>query len=659
MPLPFSRKKSSLSLMKAGINRLVDTIDAMKESMAHPDDEEYEIVWEEVEYEVDDEALEPTSEAEADEEGMLPEEVVTQAEQEEAIIAAETAEIAAWQEALDKTLKDREERSLYFKTYLADSRARYQRMLQGTLAQLAGEDPRSLDIAEQAAHDAEAAAAAASIAKEPEAEPIEQPVDLAQYQRPTLELLNKPDIDSVTLVTPEFVEEQKNSLQDAIDSFAVDAYVYDAIIGPRITQFRVQPGMGVRVESITALQKNIALALATTNIRMQAPIPGEPFVGIEVGNSNSVPISLRTILQSKAWRDCDYEIPLVLGLDIQGKPIITDLAKAPHLLIAGATGSGKSVSMSNLILSMLYKFRPDELELVLIDPKRVEFGLFRQVPHLIHSVVADAKPAVQVLKWVVAEMERRYEVLAEKQVRNIAGYNQKAEAEDFKKMPYTVVIIDELADLMMTSKGDAEGALARIAQLSRAVGIHTIVATQRPSVNVITGIIKANFPTRIAFQVSSNVDSRTILDCKGAESLLGRGDFLFNPPGIARLIRIQSPMVEDAEIIKVVEHISGQRLPEFRVDLSTVPSVDQKGSQLNIDGIEGDDDEALLKKAMLIVAESQKASTSFLQRRMRIGYNRAALLMEELEDRMHVGPQNGSTPREVFITPEEVEWCKQ
>jgi S-DNA-T family DNA segregation ATPase FtsK/SpoIIIE len=348
-----------------------------------------------------------------------------------------------------------------------------------------------------------------------------------------------------------------------------------------------------------------------------------------------------------------------MGLDIQGKPIITDLAKAPHLLIAGATGSGKSVCMSTLILSMLYKFKPDELELVLIDPKRVEFGLFRQIPHLIHSVVADAKPAVQVLKWIVAEMERRYEVLAEKQVRNIASYNQKAEAEGFKKMPFTVVIIDELADLMMTSKGDAEGALCRIAQLSRAVGIHTIVATQRPSVNVITGIIKANFPTRIAFQVSSNVDSRTILDCKGAESLLGRGDFLFNPPGIARLIRIQSPMVEDHEILKVVEHISGQRLPEFRVDLSTVAPVDQSGTQIGIDGIEGEDDEALLKKALLIVAETQKASTSFLQRRMRIGYNRAAILMEELEDRMHVGPQNGSTPREVFITPEEVEWCKQ
>ncbi|MGJ8639663.1 MAG: DNA translocase FtsK [Opitutaceae bacterium] len=637
--------------MKAGIHRLANTIEAMKESVARPEDEE-EVEYEWVEYEIDDdEEL-----AEGDE--LVPEAVATEAEKEADEQAAEAAELEAWRGELDALLKDREERKQYFCTFLSDSETRFQRMLEGARAQLAGENPQVREIAEEAARIA--AEDALALEPEPEPEPIEQPVDLSEYQQPTITLLDKPDVSSVTLVTPEELEKQKNALQDAIDSFAVDAYVYDALIGPRITQFRVQPGMGVRVESITALQKNIALALATTNIRMQAPIPGEPFVGIEIGNSNSVPIAIRTILQSKAWRECDHEIPLIMGLDIQGKPIITDLAKAPHLLVAGATGSGKSVCMSTLILSMLYKFRPDELELVLIDPKRVEFGMFRQVPHLIHSVVADAKPAVQVLKWVVAEMERRYEVLAEKQVRNIAGYNQKAEAEDFKKMPFTVVIIDELADLMMTSKGDAEGALARIAQLSRAVGIHTIVATQRPSVNVITGIIKANFPTRIAFQVSSNVDSRTILDCKGAESLLGRGDFLFNPPGIARLIRIQSPMVEDHEILKVVEHIAGQRLPEFRVNLASVESTGpQTGTQLGIEGIEGDDDEALLKKALLIVAESQKASTSFLQRRMRIGYNRAALLMEELEDRMHVGPQNGSTPREVFITPEEVDWCKQ
>jgi S-DNA-T family DNA segregation ATPase FtsK/SpoIIIE len=649
MALPFSNNKSSLRRMKAGLSRLVERIETMTENL-NSTEEEYEYVWE---YEDDD------SQALQDSEADLPEAIVADTRREEASLAAEQAQLAEWREQLDTLLQDRTERGQYFQSYANESRQRFERMLQSARDQMAGIDPRSREVAELA--EREAAARVEPAPAEPVAPAVvEQPVDLADYQFPKLELLDKADTDSITLVTPEALEEQKNALQDTLDSFAVDAYVYDALIGPRITQFRVQPGMGVRVEAITALQKNISLGLATSSIRMQAPIPGEPFVGIEIGNSNSVPISLRSLLSSKAWTQNDYEIPLIMGLDIQGKPIITDLAKAPHLLIAGATGSGKSVCMSTLILSLLYKFRPGELELVLIDPKRVEFGMFREIPHLIHSVVADAKPAVQVLKWVVNEMERRYEVLAEKQVRNIAGYNAKAEAEGFDKMPFTVVIIDELADLMMTSKGEAEGALARIAQLSRAVGIHTIVATQRPSVNVITGIIKANFPTRIAFQVSSNVDSRTILDCKGAESLLGKGDFLFNPPGIARLIRIQSPMVQDHEIISVVEHIAGQRLPEFRVDLSSIPASgeDQSGSQLGIEGIEGDDDEALLKKAMLTVAESQKASTSFLQRRLRIGYNRAALLIEELEDRMHIGPQNGSTPREVFITPEELEWCK-
>lgn len=633
--------------MKAGLSRLVGTIETMKENLNNQE-EEYEYVWE---YEDDDSAEEL-------EEDELPEAVVADVRREEATVAAEQAQLAQWRSELEGILKDRAERGHYFKDYANESQQRYERMLQSARDQLAGIDPRSREIAELAEREADESTTAAELEAEPE--PIAQPVDIADYKAPSLDLLDKADAESVTLVTPEALEAQKNTLQDTLDSFAVDAYVYDALIGPRITQFRVQPGMGVRVESITNLQKNISLGLATSSIRMQAPIPGEPFVGIEIGNTNSVPISLRSLLSTKAWLQNDCEIPLIMGLDIQGKPIITDLAKAPHLLIAGATGSGKSVCMSTLILSLLYNFKPDELELVLIDPKRVEFGLFRTIPHLIHSVVADAKPAVQVLKWVVKEMERRYEVLAEKQVRNIAGYNDKAEVDGFKKMPFTVVIIDELADLMMTSKGEAEGALARIAQLSRAVGIHTIVATQRPSVNVITGIIKANFPTRVAFQVSSNVDSRTILDCKGAESLLGKGDFLFNPPGIARLIRIQSPMVEDHEIKSVVEYISGQRLPEFRVDLKSIPASgeDQSGSQMGIDDIEGEDDEALLKKAMLTVAESQKASTSFLQRRLRIGYNRAALLIEELEDRMHIGPQNGSTPREVFLTPEEVEWCK-
>ncbi len=640
--------------MTRGVGRFMDTIESMKENLLG--DESTEI-------DESTNVLAPTShlqdvEAPEEDDEDLPEKIISDTAKEEAILAQETNQMVDIRAELAALMQDRDERIQYFVDYRRESEIRFQRMLQSTRDQLAGIETREEDQGTQSDTVKAEAAQALEIA-EPAPE-IEQPVELADYTHPPLELLELPDMASASVMTPEALEAQKNDLQDSLDSFAVDAYVYDAIVGPRITQFRVQPGMGVRVEAITALQKNISLALATTSIRMQAPIPGEPFVGIEIGNSNTVPIRLRTILQSKTWANKTHEIPLIMGLDIQGKPIITDLAKAPHLLIAGATGSGKSVCMSTLILSMLYKFKPDELELVLIDPKRVEFGLFKEVPHLIHSVVTDAKPAVQVLKWVVSEMERRYQVLADKQVRNIAGYNEKAEKEDFKKMPFTVVIIDELADLMMTSKGEAEGALARIAQLSRAVGIHTIVATQRPSVNVITGIIKANFPTRIAFQVSSNVDSRTILDCKGAESLLGQGDFLFNPPGIARLIRIQSPYVEDYEIIDVVKHISKQRIAEHRVDLKSVEAsgTDQSSQQLSIDGIEGEDDEALLKKALLLIAESQKASTSFLQRRLRIGYNRAATLIEELEDRMHIGPQNGSTPREVFITPEEVEWCK-
>ena len=601
--------------MKVGIKRFLNTVDEMRASIQgedyeYEDSEEIEGEFEAAEYE------------EVAEDEELPEAIVEDTRREEEALAAEQAELNAWRQELGMLLKEREERAEYFRNYFSESQQRYQRMLQNARDQLAGIESRGDEPTPAQALDHELNAPA-----EPEPEPVPEPIDnpdIELYTRPSLSLLEAADLSKTVLMEPEALEAQKNSLQETMDSFAVDAYVYDAILGPRITQFRVQPGMGVRVESIAGLQKNIALALATTNIRVQAPIPGEPFVGIEVGNANSVPIHLRSMLESRAWRESDMEIPLVLGMDIQGKIMLADLAKAPHLLIAGATGSGKSVCMSNLILSLLYKFRPDELELVLIDPKRVEFGLFKEIPHLIHSVVTEPKPAVQILKWVVAEMERRYQVLADKQVRNLAGYNAKAEAEGFKKMPYQVVIIDELADLMMTSKGEAEAALARIAQLSRAVGIHTIIATQRPSVNVLTGVIKANYPTRIAFQVSSQVDSRTILDCKGAESLLGQGDMLFNPPGIARLIRIQSPLVLDHEIRNVVDNLAAQRQAEHRVDLSSIPASgnDQSGSQLDIDGIDGDDDEALLKKALLTVAETQKASTSFLQRRLRIGYTR-------------------------------------
>lgn len=633
MALPFSKKQKSITRVKAGVKRFLSTVAVEVKDLIK--NEEFE----------DDE----------DYEDDLPEEILNEAKQEIDALALEEAEMNQWRAELQAELKDRNERKAYFQTYLADSEKRFEELVLEAKEKLAGKPipvPDAIPDAPETLDEKTDPVAA-------QVEETEQPISLEDYQAPTIELLERASYDSPIMVEADSLENQQRSLQATLDNFSVDAFVYDAIVGPRVTQFRIQPGIGVRVESISSLQKNISLALTNSNIRIQAPIPGEPFVGIEVGNGNTIPVRLRSMFESEAWKTNTSEIPLVMGMDIQGKIIVTDLARAPHLLIAGATGSGKSVCMANLILSLLYNFKPDELELVLIDPKRVEFGMFKKIPHLIHSVVAEPKQAVRVLNWVVREMENRYEILAEKQVRNIAGYNEKAKREGFKKLPFMVVVIDELADLMMTSKGDAEAALARIAQLSRAVGIHTVIATQRPSVNVITGVIKANYPTRIAFQVSSYIDSRTILDCKGAESLLGKGDFLFNPPGIARLLRIQSPFVEDDEIERVVEYVSAQRSAEHRVDLSDIPEPGEGKGNAALGEIDSSDDEALFKQALLTVAETQKASTSFLQRRLRIGYNRAATLIEEMEDRMYIGPQSGSTPREVFVTSADCEWCKQ
>ncbi|MCH6255642.1 DNA translocase FtsK [Puniceicoccaceae bacterium K14] len=623
------RKNSSDQ--KKSITRVKDSVRRFFENMAS---ELYEEVEED---EIESEELKPDLEDLEDQD--LPEEFAKVAREEAALQNAESVQIETWRAELNKTLNDREERIQYFADLAKERETRFASMLENARAQVEGrpieEDPKELEE---------------TFEEETIPETPKEPIISVAYTAPAIDLLTKAEIESSDVISSDLLESQELKLQETLDNFAVDAHVYDAIVGPRVTQFRVKPGMGVRVESIQSLQKNISLNLAQSNIRIQAPIPGEPFVGIEVGNGNTLPIRLRSVFESRAWQQGRETIPIAMGMDIQGKIIVADLAKAPHLLIAGATGSGKSVCMSNLILSLLYRFAPEELELVLIDPKRVEFGLFREVPHLIHPVVGDPEDAVRLLKWVVKEMENRYETLASKQVRNITGYNAKATSTgEFEKMAFMVVIIDELADLMMTSKGEAEASLARIAQLSRAVGIHTIIATQRPSVNVITGVIKANYPTRVAFQVSSHIDSRTILDCKGAESLLGQGDMLFNPPGIARLLRIQSPMVQDEEIVRVATKISEDQANRHRVDLSEFKR-EGDGSHNPLD--EGVDD--LFLEALTIVAESQKASTSYLQRRLRVGYNRAATLIEEMEDRFYIGPQNGSTPREIFISPEEL-----
>lgn len=630
MPGHSKQQSSSIKRVKDGVRRFLDTMAGERSS------EELEAF--------DD----PSDAASAADTQDLPEDLVRIAQQEESLLDAEQRQLAQWHGELKSVLADREERQAYFADLASERDARFKLMLERAKDQLAGRLPADETEAADSEPEEPDSETEPIAAPEPSLETEAQDGQPLPYATPTVDLLAPSEVDAAALVSPEILEEQEHKLQATFDSFAVDATVYDAVVGPRVTQFRVRPGIGVRVEKISALQKNISLKLAQTNVRIQAPIPGEPFVGIEIGNGNTLPIRLRSVFESKAWQRGSETIPLAIGMDIQGKIIVADLAKAPHLLIAGATGSGKSVCMSNLIISLLYSFSPEELELVLIDPKRVEFGLFREVPHLIHPVVGEPEKAVRLLKWVVQEMENRYEILAEKQVRNIAGYNAKAEAQGFKKLPFMVVIIDELADLMMTSKGEAEASLARIAQLSRAVGIHTIIATQRPSVNVITGVIKANYPTRIAFQVSSLVDSRTILDCKGAESLLGQGDMLFNPPGFARLIRIQSPMVQDEELIRVVTHVAEGQTPRQRVDLSEYDAPQGSAESL----ADGADD--LYMEALAIVAETQKASTSYLQRRLRIGYNRAANLIEEMEDRFHIGPQNGSTPREVFVTPEDI-----
>lgn len=560
------------------------------------------------------------------------------------LVAEDEHLLAAWREEMDQRLEER-----------LQLRARHRDQLEDAHDHLASmrESVRDVPVAVPDVpainpFDAVAASAPAVAPAAPKPDPF-RPEDLANYTFPSLDLLRAPDADEGSYASAEQVESDKQKLQDTLDSFAVDALVQDAIVGPRVTQFRVRPGFGVRVEAIASLDKNIALAMSANAVRIQAPIPGENFVGVEIPHRNSAPLTLRGSLENEAWRTTKAEIPLILGVDIAGRHVLCDLARAPHALIAGATGSGKSVCISNLILSLIHRFRPDELELVLIDPKIVEFAIYRDLPHLIHPVVTDPKQACQALKWLVREMEQRYEILAEKNVRNLAGYNAKAATEGFARLPYIVLVIDELADLMMTAPAEIENSLARLAQMSRAVGIHTVLATQRPSVNVITGVIKANYPTRIAFQVSSQVDSRTIIDGKGAESLQGRGDMLYNPPGLGRLQRLQAPFVDDAEIEGVVGFLKAQVAPRYRVELR---ADDAPGGSESVDGetLHAGAD-PLIKEALEIIATQGRASTSYLQRRLKIGYNRAASLIEEMEQRRYIGPQVGSNPREIYVQP--------
>ncbi len=481
----------------------------------------------------------------------------------------------------------------------------------------------------------------------PEHEVHEQiPATADDYDRPGPDLFDQPESTQFTFIDPQELERQKTAVQDTLDNFAVDATVWDAVVGPRVTQLRLKPGLGVRVEAISSLRDNLAMAMAAESIRIQAPIPGKPYVGIEIPNSNAAPLNLGLLMRSKDWTRAEASIPLLMGMELGGSLCITDLAAAPHMLIAGATGSGKSVCMNTILMCLASRFSPDELELILIDPKRVEFGAYASLPHLVRPVITEAKLVVPALQWAVREMEERYKTMAQVGARNIAGYNARMDELGLKRMPFLVIIIDELADIMLTTGADVETALARIAQLSRAVGIHTIIATQRPSVNVITGMIKANFPTRVAFKVSSQIDSRTILDGRGAEALRGKGDMLFSPPGIGVLQRVQGPWVNDAEIARVVEHCAAQREQHFKTSITDLSPCAGDESYALRDAEEAD---PLLDQAIEIILRDQRASTSYLQRCLRVGYNRAANLIEEMEAKGIVGPQIGSTPREILI----------
>jgi len=575
-----------------------------------------------------------------------PEKTPEPIEDREARWAAEWEKMAAWSAELDERLAARTQRKKQHAQRMAECHYRIEAVL---AAQANGPDPTAAGGDESAVEKNESPPPKAEPTPRPEPVQGYREDELADYQPPSLDFLADPSSDALPSLNEAELIEQREALQTTFDNFGVDALVCDATVGPRVTQYRVKPGYGVRVETIANLDNNIALALKTNAVRIQAPIPGEPYVGVEAPNPRSRTIMLKEAFISEAWRNDDGQLPMVLGMDIAGRIQVLDLAKAPHLLIAGSTGSGKSVCMNNLILSLLYRFKPGELELVLVDPKRVEFARYKDLPHLLPPVADDANQACQALKWLVREMESRYERMASRRVRNIANYNEKAKAEGFAPLPYIVLVIDEMADLMMTAKDDVETPVARLAQMSRAVGIHTILATQRPSVNVITGVIKANFPTRVAFKVSSNVDSRTILDGKGAETLQGKGDMLFTPPGQSRLKRLQSPFVDDDEIARVTDYLREQAPPRYRVELHDEDAPDGEPGERFEEGTD-----SLLMDALAVVATTGKASTSFVQRKLKIGYNRAATLIEELEVRGHIGPQVGTAPREVFVTPADL-----
>ncbi|MGG3114227.1 DNA translocase FtsK, partial [Bacillus paranthracis] len=463
------------------------------------------------------------------------------------------------------------------------------------------------------------------------------------YTIPSLTLLSIPQ--QAALDNTEWLEEQKELLDTTFNNFHVGAHVINVSQGPAVTRFEVQPDPGVKVNKITNLSDDIKLSLAAKDIRIEAPIPGKSAIGIEVPNKESKPVFLREILRSPVFTKSESPLTVALGLDISGDPIVTDIRKMPHGLIAGATGSGKSVCINAILTSILYKAKPHEVKLMLIDPKMVELAPYNSVPHLVAPVITDVKAATAALKWAVEEMERRYELFAHAGARDLTRYNTIVSEREIpgETLPYIVIVIDELADLMMVAPGDVEEAICRIAQKARACGIHLLVATQRPSVDVITGLIKSNIPTRIAFTVSSQVDSRTIIDIGGAEKLLGRGDMLFLGNGTSKPVRVQGVYVSDDEIEKTVDHVKKQMKPNYLF----------KQEDLLAKTEQAESEDELFFEACQFVVEQGGASTSSVQRKFRIGYNRAARLIEEMESQGIISEARGTKPRDVLISEDE------
>lgn len=517
---------------------------------------------------------------------------------------------------------------------------------------------------------------------------------IGNYQLPNLDLLNLPDFSVRPTETKEELMANSRLMMQTLAQFGIEVAPGDITRGPTITRYELHPAPGVKLEKVAALTNNLAAALKAERIHVLAPVPGKSSVGVEVPNAVKTKVIMRDLLESPEWANTKARIPLALGKDVYGHPIIADLAEMPHCLIAGSTGSGKSVCINSIIASLLFKFTPDQLRFVMIDPKVVELQQYNALPHLVVPVVTDPKKVILALRWVVNEMEKRYQIFAKVGVRNIRAFNERPKnkplpvaepelplmakkekvepgADGFavevdeqivvprdedivipEKLSYIVVIIDELADLMLVAPADVEMAIARITQMARAAGIHCIVATQRPSVDVITGVIKANIPARIAFQVAAKVDSRTILDQMGADKLLGKGDMLYLPPGSGRLNRAQGVLITDQEIEKIVSHIAKQGKPSYEVEihqaLQKAPS-SMGNMPLDPDADDGSGDYELIEKCIEVIRTEKKASVSLLQRRLKLGYGRASRLMDQLEERGIVGPNKGAEPRDILL----------